>query len=105
MPNVTVKLSRAYAEGELTEVVIRPPVASEYWANGEPWQEMVMGKNAYIVENPVTVQTYIDLLVVEPKSKAYRNNLELVDAMAVKDAVLGFFPEARERLRQKLQTS
>lgn len=94
----TIPLSEPLAghEGKITQVIVRSPKAAEFFLYGEPY---AYARNrdgtVFTVENAETVKSYIDVLIVEPKDKLLIAQLELTDAMKVKEAVLGFFTAAR----------
>lgn len=97
---VTVELSEAIIghTGPVSRVVIKEPTAGDYFALGEPsvWGRGADG-NSFIVENVEVVEGYVSRCVQEPNDPLILNQMSLADAMKVKDAVLGFFGEARRK--------
>jgi hypothetical protein len=78
--------------GELIrEVVLREPRAADLWSIGEPF---VWARNAdgsmLPIENNDAIRTYIERCCASP-DPLLLGGLSLADAMAVKEAVLGFF--------------
>jgi hypothetical protein len=94
----TIKLSQPIVGhgSPITEVTVREPTAGQYWANGEPITWSSSKEGVYFrVENDAAIKAYVELCVVEPKDPLLLGQMTLADAMAVKDAVLGFFIQAR----------
>lgn len=84
-------------DGPVSELVLREPRGSEYFALGEP---TIITRNAdgamYYVEDAATIAAYIDKCAMEPATPAALKSLTLRDAIAVKAAVLDFFMQARQ---------
>ncbi len=107
MGEVTVKLSKRYeAHGvAFDQVVLREPTFGEYFEIGEP-QEAVYGGAARMLQTDfVTVRRYLDKLTVSPEAGSLDVIDSLADVMALKDAVLGFFTQARELLLKPTSSS
>lgn len=100
-PNtITVPLKRPLDVGggkTISAVVLREPRMREYAKLGEPVVFMpdVNGRDVPIEMDEV-IERYLTTLVVEPDMPALLKNLPLVDAIRVKEALLGFFMDCRE---------
>lgn len=105
MAEVTVKLLEPKLGGELREVVLRPPTFADYQRLGEPVTVVQRGDSLFTVENDATISAYLNVCVVAPEFKGHLAHLDLADAMQVREALLGFFFKARERLRPTAPTS
>lgn len=97
MSDVIVKLKKPVtAHNELiSEVVLREPRAHDFFTLGDPY---VVARNddgsMFPVEDRNIIKDYIDRCVVKPDPMLL-GMIGLADAMAVKEAVLGFFVSAR----------
>ena len=105
MANVTIELLEPKLGGEITRVVIRPPKAAEYWRIGEPERVVRTNDTFYTVDDEQALGEWLKLLLVEPDSRAYLDNLGLADAMRIKEAIIGFFDQARQRIRSAAPNS
>jgi hypothetical protein len=98
LKTVTIKLSEPIVghEGPITEVELRSPNLMEYARIGEPATWVKAGEDRYLsIDNDHAVEAYVQACVVEPKDKLLLNQIGLADGMAIKDAILDFFGEAR----------
>ncbi|WP_128292006.1 phage tail assembly protein [Afifella aestuarii] len=105
----TIKLSKSYeASGQVfDEVTLRPPTCGEYFAIGEPQEWVLSGGvrgTRMLATDLGVVRQYMDKLCTAPGGQ-YLDVLDLKDAIAVKDAVLGFFTEARSSTRNSTSSS
>lgn len=98
MAPVSIKLKAPLVghSGPITEVEVRPPTAEDYFDLGDPTNVVrVPDGGFYVVENTAVVREYIkrccsaDPLLIEKAS--------LADGIRIKEAVLGFFLEARDQ--------
>lgn len=100
MKHVTIELSEPIIghSDPIRRVVLQEPRARDYFALGEP---SVYARNpdgtVYAVENAEVIDRYIERCIVEPKESILLDQMSLGDAMRVKDAVLGFFSDARKK--------
>ncbi|MCA0417349.1 MAG: phage tail assembly protein [Proteobacteria bacterium] len=100
MSDIVVKLKKPItAHNEvISEVVLREPRAHDFFTLGDPY---VIARNGdgsvFPVEDRGVIQDYMERCVVKP-DPALIGTLGLADAMAVKEAVLGFFVSARSTL-------
>ncbi|MBZ8133225.1 hypothetical protein [Afifella sp. IM 167] len=103
-----VPLSKSYtAHGEVfSRVVLRAPKFEEYFEIGSP-QEVVYGASAKMLQTDrVVVRKYLDILVEAPVARGALAVIdELADVMALEEAVLGFFTQAREQMRRSESSS
>jgi hypothetical protein len=109
MPTVKVKLSKPIELFGRTvgTVELREPLGGSYLSLGEP-RTLVFNASGsgYWVENVEVIRAYIDRLIEhESGGESVFGLLSLEDAMAVKDAMLGFFAGAAERLAARKSTA
>ena len=99
MPNKTIKLAEPIKghDGDIRAVVLREPRASDLFALGEP---IVYAQTAsgmfFTSEKEETIRAYLDRCIVEPSDKLLLEQLSLRDGIQVKEALLGFFMDARQ---------
>ncbi len=93
---VTITLQEPISghNGPVREVVIRPPLAADYFEFGDPQvAARAPDGSFFVVEDDAALRGYIERCVVSPDALLIRQ-LSLVDAIAVKKAVMGFFQSA-----------
>lgn len=82
--------------GPVREVVLKAPNLVQYAAIGNP---VTLAPSAegrpVVIENDAAIAAYIEACVVEPKDKLLLGQVQLADAMDIREAVLDFFVEAR----------
>jgi hypothetical protein len=82
--------------GFIESVTLREPTGDEYFSLGEPGVYARTAERVTLqVENDPVIKAYIEKCVVAPANALLLAQLSLVDAMKVKDAMLGFFQDAR----------
>jgi hypothetical protein len=88
------------------EIVIQAPGLIQYAQIGDPVSVMRGdGDQVQVVENDAAIARYIEDCIVEPRDKLILNQIDLVDAMTIKDALLDFFVTARlAKISQASQT-
>lgn len=97
-----VKLSRSYAAHgkSFDSVELREPKLRDHLAVGDP-VEMHPGPDGegrFIVEHNDRILAYLGRLAVEGKpGREMLDDLDLVDSMALKDAIVDFFISAHRR--------
>jgi len=95
---VTVKLRDPFPDhnGTTTEVVLREPRGRDYIELGEPFAYARADKGLLVhAENDQAIKGYLERCIEEPDCLLAMSQLSLADMMAVKDALLGFFADAR----------
>ncbi len=110
MSEKSVPLSRKYeAHGQVfNSVVLRAPKLRDHIAIGDPVEVHAGpdGQGRFAVEHLDRIAAYIDRLPVPGKpGRECLDDLDLVDSIAVKDAVTDFFMEARRRLSTPTNSS
>lgn len=99
----TIKLSRRYeAHGKVFDAVtLRDPKLRDYFEVGEPTEVQPTGQagGVVLIEYFDKIDAYLSRLLQEPLSSADLIDLDLSDAILLKDAITGFFTEAK-RLRR-----
>jgi hypothetical protein len=103
--NKTIPLSRRYeAHGTAFNTVeLRAPKLRDLFSIGEP-VEFQPTSGGIVIEHLDRIEAYRDRLLVTPTA-ADIADLDLVDAMALKDAITGFFTDARKARRQPTSSS
>ncbi len=100
-PTITIDLLNPLDIGggrTASRVVLREPRMREYARFGEPISYVPDAEGRDIpVENDEAIEKYLGALVIEPDSPILLLNLRLVDAIRVKEALLSFFVDCRER--------
>lgn len=88
----------------IREVVIRSPGLVLYGQIGDPVSVIRgEGEQVQVVENDAAISRYLDACIIEPKDKLLFDQIELQDAMTIKETLLDFFVTAR--LAKMSQTS
>ncbi len=109
MPNVKIKLTKPVQmfNKPIAEIELKEPNGSQFIMWGEP-RSLVFNASGsgYWVENNEVIDKYLDMLLdYELGGKTILGMLSLEDAMAVKEALLGFFVAAAERLAARKSTA
>lgn len=85
--------------GPIKELVFREPRARDFFELGEPF---AYARNpdgtVYSAENADVINKYIERLLEKPNDPLVLAQVSLVDAMRIKETVLGFFTAARLQL-------
>lgn len=101
MANVTITLTEPIEghEGPIKEVVLRQPKFNDVMTLGEPaaYAHSEAGL-VFQAEKDGVIQGYITRLLVEPKDPALLLQLGLADSLKLKEAVYGFFQDARKAI-------
>lgn len=97
-----VKLSRSYAaHGKTFDTVeLREPKLRDHLLIGDPVEKHSGpdGEGSYILEHNDRILAYLDRLAVPEKpGREMLNDLDLVDSMALRDAIRDFFISAHQR--------
>lgn len=89
--------SPKFGEVTIPQLVFREPKMSDLIANGEPYIPTRSPDGATIVvENMAAIAGLASDCLIEPFGRpAVIDQLALRDALAVKDAIVGFFTDAR----------
>jgi hypothetical protein len=92
---ITVLLKRPFtgANGPVTEIVLQEPAASDYFALGAPQTWVKASGGMALIDNDQAIRSYVERLIVKPDPLLAMTQMSVLDAIAVKDAVLGFFQE------------
>lgn len=101
--SVTVALQEPITghKGQITEVKVKAPGLALYQRHGDPFEFVRAGSGRkaqpVYVEYNEAIDAYLDACVELPagESPLLKDQIGLLDAMAIKDALLGFFGEAR----------
>ncbi|MCW2276379.1 hypothetical protein GJ654_18805 [Rhodoblastus acidophilus] len=91
--------------GPVTAVTLREPRYSEYSELGEPARWAVKDGVSIRIENDDAIKGYIERCVVAPADSLLLDQAELVDAMRIKEGMLGFFWEARAKISSNSSSS
>jgi hypothetical protein len=92
---ITVNLKRPFqgAEGPVNAIVLQEPTAGDYFALGAPQTWVKASGGMALVDNDQAIRAYVERLIVKPDPLLAMTQMSVLDAIAVKDAVLGFFME------------
>ncbi len=96
-----VKLSRSYAGHgpAVAEAVVREPTGGLYFDLGEPFEvQRTTGGEPLVIENREVIRAYVEACVGFPgvdDPVVILHQLSVVDARAVREAVLDFFAVAK----------
>jgi hypothetical protein len=80
--------------GKVTKVVLQEPTAADYFTLGAPQTWVRASGGMALVDNDAAIRTYAERLIVQPDPLLAMNQMHVLDAIAVKDAILGFFQES-----------
>jgi hypothetical protein len=105
MPNVSIKLTKSVEifGKRVGTVELKEPTGGQYVGLGDP-RTLVFNASGsgYWVENAESIRKYLDLLIIhDAGGDSIVSVLGLEDAMAVKEALFGFFTDAASRLAAK----
>lgn len=104
MPTKSIKLTKPIqGHGRMFEAVtLREPTAREYLELGEPQSPVYRGQTVMMADNDATIAQYIERCIVEPNALLVVGQATLADIIKLREAVLGFFTEARALLKVDL---
>lgn len=107
MADKVIKLSRTYAAHGQTfdSITLREPKSRDYLEIGDPVEmhsDPSGGDGRFVVEHLDRIKAYAQRLPIHPTPESLVD-LDLVDAIAMKEAICDFFLEAR--MRRNAQTS
>lgn len=90
---------------QITEVVLREPRSNDFFSLGVPyvWAQNADG-STFPVEYSEIIKAYLEKCCASP-DPLLLSQLCLTDAMAVKDAMLGFFTQAQATLSKPATSS
>jgi len=90
---VTIQLKRPFqgAEGMVNSIVLQEPSGSDYFALGAPQTWVKASGGMALVDNDQAIRAYAERLIVKPDPLLAMTQMHVLDAIAVKDAILGFF--------------
>jgi hypothetical protein len=109
MPAVKIKLTKPVQifDKRIAELELKEPNGSQFVTWGEP-RTLVFNASGsgYWVENNEVIDKYLDVLLdYELGGQTILGMLSLEDAMSIKEALLGFFAAAAERLAARKSTA
>lgn len=109
MKTISIRLAepRTDIDGQTFDTVeLREPRAHEVWSIGEIFTQVQRTDGSIVlIENVDAIRAYLDAIVTVPTEKAVINALCLRDALAVKDALMRFFVDARQAMSGGSATS
>lgn len=91
----TVPLKRPFAGGGgmVTEVVLQEPTGGDYFLLGHPQTWVKASGGMALVDNDQAIKAYAERLIIKPDPLLAMTQMNVLDAIAVKDAILGFFED------------
>lgn len=99
MPNVTIKLINPIEghDGQISEVVLREPKYGDLMLLGEP-AAFARSQSGMVFqsEKDEVLKAYVERLLVQPSDPALLLQCSLADALQLRDAVFGFFTDAKK---------
>ena len=92
---ITVALKRPFpgAEGPVNSIILQEPTAGDYFALGAPQTWVKASGGMALVDNDQAIKAYAERLIVKPDPLLAMTQMSVLDAIAVKDTILGFFME------------
>ena len=78
---------------KVTQVILQEPTAGDYFVHGEPQTWIRTKDGQALVDNTETIRAYAERLIVQPDPLIAMRYMHVLDAVAVKDAICGFFLE------------
>lgn len=102
--SVTIKLRNPIVGhgGQVTELIVKEPGCADLLELGEPYSLVRTPKEGAMLYNefPEVIKAYFARCVSTPKADALliESQLSLVDTLAAKEGLLGFFIAARREL-------
>lgn len=113
MQPIIIKLEKPITGhgGDVSQITLRPPSFGDVMSHGEPVSYGYAGEVVYTAENIDRIRAYIKALIVQPPAPAPQiddiliEQLGIVDTLRLKDAVRGFFTEARSKITKEKPTS
>lgn len=93
----TIPLKKPFPDGKggtVTAIILQEPSAPDYFELGEPQTWVRSRDGAMLVDNEEAIKAYAERLIVEPDPLLAMTHMGVVNAMAVKRAILGFFQES-----------
>lgn len=99
MAEKVIKLSRVYTphDTKVDVIALRAPKWADFIAIGDPVEQQPLpgGDGAMIVKHLDRIDAYAKRLVQPPVDGGFIDGLDLTDALAVEEAIHGFFVAAR----------
>lgn len=91
----TVPLKKPFqgANGLVKNIILQEPTAPDYFALGSPQTWVRSAGGMALIDNDEAIRAYTERCIVEPDALLAMANMSLLDAIAVKEAVCGFFQE------------
>jgi hypothetical protein len=91
MTTIPLKKPFAGADGMVTEIELRRPVGSDFFALGAPQTWVRAAGGMALVDNDAAIRAYAERLIVKPDPLLAMAKMDVLDAIAVKDAITDFF--------------
>ena len=84
----------------LERVTLRPPRFADFMELGEPeiYVPVAEGRGGFVETNLEAVRRYVERLAGKDLDPGLLEHASLEDSMRLRDAVLGFFRDARQRI-------
>ncbi|NEW96645.1 hypothetical protein [Rhodopseudomonas sp. BR0G17] len=78
-------------DGEVRALILREPRGDEVFTFGEPQTWVRAAGGMALVDNWEAIKAYADRLIVKPDPTLAQAQLSALDAIAVKEVIVGFF--------------
>lgn len=79
--------------GKVTKVVLQEPSAADFFSLGAPQTWVRAAGGMALVDNDAAIRAYAERLIVQPDPLLAMHNMNVLDAIAVKEAICDFFRE------------
>jgi hypothetical protein len=93
----TVPLKKPFDDGKggkVTAIILQEPSAPDFFELGAPQTWVRSRDGAMLVDNDAAIKAYTERMIVEPDPLLAMTHMGILNAMAVKDAVLDFFRDS-----------
>lgn len=92
----TIQLKKPFdlPGGKVTQVVVQEPTAADYFSLGSPQTWVRASGGMALVDNDEAIRAYAERLIKEPDPLIAMTQMSVLDAIAVKDAIVSFFRES-----------
>jgi hypothetical protein len=100
---ITVALKRPFEGGKglIRNIVLQEPTAGDYFQLGAPQTWVRASGGMALVENDQAIRAYAERSIIDPDPLLAMTNMSVIDAIAVKDAIVGFFTEEKATQSQQ----
>jgi hypothetical protein len=80
--------------GKVTAIILQEPSAPDFFELGAPQTWVRSRDGMALIDNDAAIKAYVERMIVEPDPLLAMTQMGVVNAIAVKEAVLDFFRES-----------